>query len=84
MPDGMHRCQYRPLEDGHALRLLSTDTIHFFGVEIGAVWQVGWAYVAIISVVETHQMAILDEVGLPERSKHAINTQKRIQCVRHT
>ena len=56
----------------------------FFGVEIWAVWQLGWAYVAIISFVETHQMAILDEVGLPERSKHAINTQERIQCVRHT
>ena len=43
-----------------------------FGVGIGVVWQVGWAYGAKMSVVETHQTAILNKVGLPEMSKHAI------------
>ena len=68
----MHRGQYHPPEGGRALRLLSADTTQFFGVGIGAVWQVGWAYEAKISVVETHQTAILNKVGLPEMSKHAI------------
>ena len=52
----------------------------FLGVGIGAVWQVRWAYGAIMSVVETHQTSILDEVGLPERSKHTIKMQECIQC----